>query len=140
MVDEVVGFLGGRGVVVDMTLGAGGHTEALLESAKPVLKPVERMAGDATPLLSKVGQYGCDIDNFAENWRSALGYGIDRRTQDEPLANGFIGPLHQFRIIAPFTPFGVQGAAPKTPLFRQDPYPRPCQGSPGTPYTSGGGQ
>jgi 16S rRNA (cytosine1402-N4)-methyltransferase len=32
MVDEVLGFLGGRGVVVDMTLGAGGHTDALLAS------------------------------------------------------------------------------------------------------------
>ena len=30
MVDEVIRFLGGRGTVVDMTLGAGGHTEALL--------------------------------------------------------------------------------------------------------------
>ncbi len=30
MVDEVVRFLGGRGTVVDMTLGAGGHSEALL--------------------------------------------------------------------------------------------------------------
>ena len=126
--------------LLDATGRAVPDVQALLESAKPVLKPVERMAGDATPLLSKLGQYGCDVDNFAENWRSSLGYGIDRRTQDEPLANGFIGPLHMFRIIAPFTPFGVQGAAPKTPLFRQIPYPRPCQSSPGQPYTSGGGQ
>lgn len=39
MVDEVVRFLGGRGTVVDMTLGAGGHSEALLESG------VERVIG-----------------------------------------------------------------------------------------------
>ncbi len=32
MVTEVVSFLGGRGTVVDMTLGAGGHTEALLDA------------------------------------------------------------------------------------------------------------
>ncbi|MFN2543132.1 MAG: 16S rRNA (cytosine(1402)-N(4))-methyltransferase RsmH [Actinomycetota bacterium] len=32
MVDEVLGFLSGRPVVVDMTLGAGGHARALLES------------------------------------------------------------------------------------------------------------
>src|SRR3990170_1507566 len=32
MVDQVTGFLGGRGTVVDMTLGAGGHAEALLRS------------------------------------------------------------------------------------------------------------
>ncbi len=42
MVAEVVGFLTGadrRGTVVDMTLGAGGHTEALLEAG------VERVVG-----------------------------------------------------------------------------------------------
>jgi len=32
MVDEVVRLLGGRGTVVDMTVGAGGHAQALLES------------------------------------------------------------------------------------------------------------
>ena len=32
MVREVVRFLGGRGTVIDMTLGAGGHAAALLES------------------------------------------------------------------------------------------------------------
>jgi 16S rRNA (cytosine1402-N4)-methyltransferase len=32
MVDEVVGLLGGRGTVVDMTVGGGGHAAALLES------------------------------------------------------------------------------------------------------------
>jgi 16S rRNA (cytosine1402-N4)-methyltransferase len=30
MVDEVIRFIGGMGTVVDMTLGAGGHSEALL--------------------------------------------------------------------------------------------------------------
>jgi len=32
MVEEVVEFLGGRDTVIDMTLGAGGHAEALLRS------------------------------------------------------------------------------------------------------------
>ena len=39
MVHEVVEYLGGRGTVVDMTLGAGGHAEALLEAG------VERVVG-----------------------------------------------------------------------------------------------
>ena len=39
MVSEVVDFLGSRGLVVDMTLGAGGHTAALLEAG------VERVLG-----------------------------------------------------------------------------------------------
>lgn len=32
LVDAVIGFLAGRGTVVDMTLGAGGHAHALLDS------------------------------------------------------------------------------------------------------------
>jgi 16S rRNA (cytosine1402-N4)-methyltransferase len=42
MVDDVVGFLGGRGTVVDLTLGAGGHAEALLESGVGRLIGVDR--------------------------------------------------------------------------------------------------
>jgi 16S rRNA (cytosine1402-N4)-methyltransferase len=39
LVDAVLGFLAGRATVVDMTLGAGGHAEALLASG------VERLIG-----------------------------------------------------------------------------------------------
>jgi len=42
MVNEVVRFLGGRGTVVDLTLGAGGHAEALLASGVGRLIGVDR--------------------------------------------------------------------------------------------------
>ena len=42
MVEDVVRFLGGRGVVIDLTLGAGGHAEALLESGVGRLIGVDR--------------------------------------------------------------------------------------------------
>jgi 16S rRNA (cytosine1402-N4)-methyltransferase len=42
MVQEVVRFLGGRAVVLDLTLGAGGHAEALLESGVGRLIGVDR--------------------------------------------------------------------------------------------------
>jgi 16S rRNA (cytosine1402-N4)-methyltransferase len=42
MVREVIGFLGGRGTVVDMTLGAGGHAEALLGAGVDRLVGVDR--------------------------------------------------------------------------------------------------
>jgi 16S rRNA (cytosine1402-N4)-methyltransferase len=42
MVREVIGFLGGRGTVVDMTLGAGGHAEALLAAGVDRLFGVDR--------------------------------------------------------------------------------------------------
>ncbi len=42
MVREVIGFLGGRGTVLDMTLGAGGHAEALLAAGVDRLVGVDR--------------------------------------------------------------------------------------------------
>ncbi|MFB3738453.1 MAG: 16S rRNA (cytosine(1402)-N(4))-methyltransferase RsmH [Candidatus Velamenicoccus archaeovorus] len=42
MVDEVLRFLGGRGTVVDMTVGAGGHAEALLASGVRRVLAVDR--------------------------------------------------------------------------------------------------
>jgi 16S rRNA (cytosine1402-N4)-methyltransferase len=42
MVREVIGFLGGRDTVVDMTLGAGGHAEALLAAGVDRLVGVDR--------------------------------------------------------------------------------------------------
>jgi 16S rRNA (cytosine1402-N4)-methyltransferase len=42
MADEVVRFLGGRAVVVDMTLGAGGHAAALLDAGVDRIVGVDR--------------------------------------------------------------------------------------------------
>jgi 16S rRNA (cytosine1402-N4)-methyltransferase len=42
MVTEVIGFLGGRGTVVDMTVGLGGHAEALLDSGVDLVIGVDR--------------------------------------------------------------------------------------------------
>src|SRR5438445_5322528 len=42
MVEGVLGFLSARGVVVDMTLGAGGHAEALLEAGVRRVVGVDR--------------------------------------------------------------------------------------------------
>ena len=42
MVREVIGFLGGRGTVIDMTLGAGGHAEALLSAGVGKLVGIDR--------------------------------------------------------------------------------------------------
>ena len=42
MVREVIGLLGGKGTVVDMTLGAGGHAEALLSDGVGRLVGIDR--------------------------------------------------------------------------------------------------
>jgi 16S rRNA (cytosine1402-N4)-methyltransferase len=62
LVDEVVRFLGGGGTVIDMTLGAGGHAEALLDAG------VERLIGidrdpDAIELASRrLARFGDRFD------------------------------------------------------------------------------
>jgi 16S rRNA (cytosine1402-N4)-methyltransferase len=59
MVDDVVRFLGGRGTVIDMTLGAGGHAEALLDSGVERLIGVDRdpeAVRFATERLARFGE------------------------------------------------------------------------------------
>jgi 16S rRNA (cytosine1402-N4)-methyltransferase len=59
MVDEVLRFLGGRGTVVDLTLGAGGHAEALLSSGVGRLIGVDRdpeAVAIATGHLARFGE------------------------------------------------------------------------------------
>jgi 16S rRNA (cytosine1402-N4)-methyltransferase len=59
MVDEVLRFLGGRSTVVDLTLGAGGHAEALLTSGVGRLIGVDRdpeAVAIATGRLARFGE------------------------------------------------------------------------------------
>jgi len=106
----------------------------LVGSTRPLLKPVKEALDDALGPIRKTDEYGCDIDNFAENWRSALGFGVDGKGSATPLPSGDIGPLHFFRILPPFTPAGIQGASPKSSLIRSEPYTKACATSPGTAY------
>ena len=58
MVAEVIGFLGGSGTVVDLTLGAGGHAEALLEAGVRRVIGVDRdpdALGISTRRLARFG-------------------------------------------------------------------------------------
>jgi 16S rRNA (cytosine1402-N4)-methyltransferase len=59
MADEVVRFLGARGTVIDMTLGAGGHAEALLEAGVQRVIGIDRdpeAVETATTRLSRFGE------------------------------------------------------------------------------------
>jgi 16S rRNA (cytosine1402-N4)-methyltransferase len=58
MVDEVLRFLGGRGTVIDMTLGAGGHAEALLESGVERLIGVDRDPEAIELAAARLARYG----------------------------------------------------------------------------------
>jgi 16S rRNA (cytosine1402-N4)-methyltransferase len=58
MVEEVLRFLGGRGTVIDMTLGAGGHAEALLESGVERLIGVDRDPEAIELASERLGRFG----------------------------------------------------------------------------------
>jgi 16S rRNA (cytosine1402-N4)-methyltransferase len=58
MADEVVRFLGGRGTVIDMTLGAGGHAEALLEAGVQRLIGIDRDPDAVETATSRLSRFG----------------------------------------------------------------------------------
>ncbi len=58
MVAEVIGFLGGRGTVVDMTVGLGGHAEALLEAGVGRVVGVDRDASALEHASRRLAPYG----------------------------------------------------------------------------------
>jgi len=70
MVDDVIRFLGGRGTVIDMTLGAGGHAEALLESGVERLIGVDRdpeAVEIATERLARFGaRFSAVVTRFSQ--------------------------------------------------------------------------
>jgi phospholipid/cholesterol/gamma-HCH transport system substrate-binding protein len=114
----------------------------VVRRVSPLLHPLRRAFDDLDPIVARLGRHACDIDNFGENWRSALGYGIAPTgdpagvANDTALASGFIGPLQAFRIGVFLSPtWGVQGVSQSSsPPGNQDPYAAPCKFSPGPRY------
>jgi 16S rRNA (cytosine1402-N4)-methyltransferase len=58
MVEEVLRLLGGRGAVLDLTLGAGGHAEALLESGVGRLIGVDRDPDAIRLATARLARFG----------------------------------------------------------------------------------
>jgi 16S rRNA (cytosine1402-N4)-methyltransferase len=58
MADEVVRFLAGRGTVIDMTLGAGGHAEALLEAGVQHLIGIDQDPDAVETATSRLARFG----------------------------------------------------------------------------------
>jgi 16S rRNA (cytosine1402-N4)-methyltransferase len=86
MVEEVVRFLGGRGTVIDLTLGAGGHAEALLESG------VERVIGvDRDPEAIELAT--ARLARFGERFIA-----VSTRFSDVPAENRVDGVLYDLGV------------------------------------------
>ena len=88
MVDEVVRLLGGRGTVVDMTVGAGGHAQALLESG------VARVVGlDRDPEAIRIA--AARLARFGDRFSAVL-----TRFSDMPAVNRVDGVLYDLGVSA----------------------------------------
>jgi 16S rRNA (cytosine1402-N4)-methyltransferase len=86
MVEEVVRFLGGRGTVVDLTLGAGGHAEALLESGVGRLIGVDRDPEAVAIASGRLARFG---ERFAA---------VRARFSDMPVENRVDGVLYDLGV------------------------------------------
>jgi len=82
MVREVVELLGGRGVVVDMTLGAGGHAEALLEAGVERVVGVDRDPSAIELASERLARFG---DRFSP---------VRARFSEAPLPEGVGGVVY----------------------------------------------
>jgi 16S rRNA (cytosine1402-N4)-methyltransferase len=81
MVDEVMGFLGGRRRVLDLTLGAGGHAEALLRGGADPLIGVDRDPAALALAADRLGPFGDRFRSvrarFADVRSEAIGGPVD---------------------------------------------------------------
>lgn len=91
----------------------------ITRSLNPVLTPTSQALNALDPLLNRLGQYRCDVVNFAAVFRSMTGFA----------SPGPNGPNGQFRlqvIPSPVENFDTGSQlAPK--LVHFDPYPAPCE-------------
>lgn len=82
MVAEVVRFLGGRRTVIDMTLGGGGHAEALLRSGVERLVGIDRDPQAIAMATERLSRFG---DRFSA---------VQTRFSDMPAENRVDGVLY----------------------------------------------
>ncbi len=86
MAAEVIGFLGGRGTVIDMTLGAGGHAEALLGSGVARVIGIDRDPEAVEVAAARLSRYG---DRFRA---------VVARFSDVPAGNRVDGVLYDLGV------------------------------------------
>lgn len=90
-------------------------TLRLLRTVKPVLPNMETAFRSSGPILDTLGPRECDINLFAGNWSSMLGYGTDA---------GTILRLNVVQGGEENVGGGAKGSALKS--IRSNPYPNPC--------------
>lgn len=100
-------------------------TLRMTDALPPVLPRVDGAVKPAMPIFRTIGDYACDVINFAVVVRSMTGFG--------GTGVGPVGPAMQFRLQAVA---GLQSLSGVEELGggRRDAYPAPCTFSPGGEY------
>lgn len=128
------------------------RTSALLAAAQPAvpavlqitgalspnLMPLQRAFDDGLPIVASLGQHGCDVTNFASNWRSVLGYGAP---SSRAVPGGDAGHFNQLRLnlIAGPQSFGSLAPPISRPfVHNRQVYEPACTHSPGPVYSQFG--
>ena len=115
------GPLGQLSPLLDALGSAVPPTLRLTAGLDPLTAPAHRVLDNNLPILRTLGAHGCDVLDFARNWRSLLGYGQASGTGDP------IGPSNYVMVGAAVN---ADAAGPSSPrpasLIGHDPYPAPC--------------
>jgi len=100
-------------------------TLLLLRRVDPVTRPATRALTTSLPPLVELGRRPCDLQSFARNWRSMIGFGVGSSgLEDDPR----LGSVNSVRLIlaTPPTPDTLSlDATPVEPVG--NPYPGPCE-------------
>ena len=91
-----------------------------------VIRPVIVALEQSVPPLRLLGQHGCDVLSYLENWRSSLSFGVGAGSG--PLASGEagLGPLNSLRVVPVRLLSELAADAPQNSLPARNPNPAPC--------------
>jgi virulence factor Mce-like protein len=125
--------LGDTRPLLDKLAGAVAPTLSFLNRLDPVIAPSIKALRNNLPPLGELGRRGCDVLDFARNWRSTLGFGVATGFGDPvgTLDDGQpgLGPLTSLRVLA-VRPLELEhvnaDAPPKDSGIGRNPYPAPC--------------
>ena len=95
---------------------------------------LRRAFDDLSPVARDLGTHGCEVRNFGDNWRSALGYGTPMHDN----TGGDLGPLNEFRIQLVSGPNAAGSLGVSRGWKDPDPYMPACRDSPGGTWSGFG--
>jgi virulence factor Mce-like protein len=108
--------------------GAVPNTLTFLKAIDPVIPPAVVAMAESMPSLLNLGQHGCDLLSFAQNWRSSLAFGVPQGSGALGSGEAGLGALNSLRVVAVRALSELNADAPQ-PVRPHDAYPAPCAGS-----------